>query len=156
MLKNKDYFLSKIANLSKETAFNYLSGKIKLTEIKTKLLDEKAKEAGILNGRPFETLCTNDLGWLRFSMKELDIYRFKGKTCSHCKLPLSTDHLKICAGTEIDRKLIKVETGIEASKIFEDPSVLNKKPTADLKRLKSLVAGRISKMIHSAGRSVIV
>jgi len=154
-LKNKDFFLSKIENLSKDLALNYLSGKTKLSEIKSRLVDTKAKEVGILNGKPFETLCTNDLDWLRFSTKELDIFRFKGKTCSHCGIYLSTDNLKICTGTEYDREFIETETGIKASKILEDPSVLNKKPSAETKRLKSLVAERISKMIHSAGRSVI-
>ena len=129
---------------------------MRIEEIKEKIVDRRAKKAGIQNGKPFETLYSNDLDWFRFTTRELDIYRWKGKTCGLCKKYLSTEHLKTCAGTEKERELIKLETGIEASKILEDPSLLNKRSKSEVKDLKAFVAARISKMIHSAGRSVIM
>ena len=146
-----------MSSLEQEEIQSYLKGELKAKEIKKRIIDKRAKLAGIMNGKPFEELCTNDLDWIRLSTKELDIFRWKGKVCFLCKKHLSTDHLKSCVGKAYDRELIKKKTGIEAEKILEDPSVLNKSGTkTDIKSLKSFVAGRISKMIHSAGRSVIM
>ena len=153
--KNQDFFLSKISNCSKEEINKYLCGELKLHDIKESLLNKRAKAAGIRNGKPFETLCSNDLDWLHFTTKELDIYRWKGKTCNLCRGNLSTEHLITCVDLERDRKLIGSKTGVEASIVLEDPSILNKRPKLDAKNLKSFVAGRISKMIHSAERRVI-
>ena len=130
-----------------------MKDKTKIYQLKKNIISRKAKAVGILHGRPFETLCSKDLDWIRFSTKELDLFKWKGVLCNHCKNYLTTEHLKTCVGTLKDRELIKMRTGIEAIEILEDPSILNKKP--DVKTLKSFVAGRISKMIHSAGRSVI-
>ena len=153
--KNEKFFLSRVSSLPQESIEKYLNGKISIKEIKERTLDSKAKAAGILHGKPFETLCSNDVDWLRFTTKELDIYRWKGKVCNYCKEPLSTDHILNCMGLRSDREVIKLKTGIEAKIVLNDPSVLNKRAKSDAKSLKAFVAGRISKMIHSAGRSVI-
>ena len=102
-------------------------------------MSKRAKAAGILNGKPFETLCSKDLDWLRFTAKELDLYRWKGKICNLCKGNLSTEHLKICVGLEKERDLIKHKTGIEASVVLEDPSVLNKRSKMDVNILSRLL-----------------
>ena len=154
-IRNESYFLNSIKSCEKDVIEKYMSDKININEIKESIMEKRAKEAGISNGKPFETICSNDLDWIRFTTKELDIYRWKGTTCSRCNKYLSTEHLKICVGMTKEREQIKLKTGIEASKILEDPSILNKRKKSEAKSLKSFVAGRISKMIHSAGRSVI-
>jgi len=150
-IENLEFFINKITSCSKEDISGYIDGKTKLNALKSKLLENRAHKEGISNGKPFETLCSSDLDWLRFSSKELDIFRWKGKLCSLCNQPLSTNHLKACMGTLKDRDDIKCRTGIEAIDLMEDPSLLNAKPASIKKSLKSYVAGRISKMIHSAG-----
>jgi len=155
-IKNKTYFLNSITSRDKEDVLKFLNDEIKINAIKEKLIDKRAKKAGIQNGKPFESISSKDLDWIRFTTKELDIFRWKGATCKLCKNYLSTEHIKICVGTESEREKIKLKTGYEASIILEDPSLLNKGPKHEVKNLRSFVAGRISKMIHSAGRSVIV
>ena len=149
-ITNLEYFTNKITSCCKSDLNNYLQGKTKLKDLKLKVIKEKAKNEGILCGKPFETLYSNDLDWLRYSTKELDIFRWNGKTCFHCGLALNTEHLKTCIGTRKDRDDIKNLTGIEAEKVMDDPSLLNSEPDKNRKNLKSFVAGRISKMIHTA------
>jgi len=120
------------------------------------ILGNKSKREGLSNGKPFETLCTKDLDWFKFSTKEINIYRWKNAICYFCKGKLNTDHLKTCRGTEREREIIKNKTGVEAVKLLEDPSILNSLPNNSRKSMKSFVAERVSKMIHSAGRRVIV
>ena len=129
---------------------------MKLEDIKVNTLQKRSLEEGISNGKPFETLCTNDLDWLRFATKELDLFRWKNTACYYCGDNLTTKHLKTCQGTKKERKLIENKTGIDAVKLLEDPSILNSFPKDSRKSAKSFVAERISKMIHSAGRRIIV
>ena len=152
-IRNREYLLSKITCCNKEEILDYMEDKIKLNQLKENIMKRKTNSAGISHGRPFETIYSKDLDWIRFSTKELDIFRWKNVLCNHCKSRLSTDHLKVCVGTSKERELITMKTGIEASEIFKDPSILNKRP--DVKTIKSFVAERISKMVHSAGRRVI-
>jgi len=82
--------------------------------------------------------------------KELDMYRWRDIQCAYCKTKLTTEHIKICPGTEYDRILVKDRSGFEASKVIDDPSLLNILPICLKKRIKSFVAERITKMILSA------
>lgn len=155
-VKNKVYFENCVTSFEKEDIVKFLNDEIKISSIKEKIIDKRAKQAGILNGKPFETISSKDLDWIRFTTRELDLFRWKGVTCKMCKCYLSTEHIKICVGTKSEREIIKLKTGFEASMILEDPSLLNKGPKQEVKKLKTFVASRISKMIHSAGRSVIM
>ena len=76
--------------------------------------------------------------------------------CYYCQQKLNTDHIKTCKGTEEEREIIEKKTGLRAVELLEDPSILNSFPSDSRKSLKSFVAERISKMVHSAGRRIIV
>jgi len=154
-IRNKNFFLNRISNCERDDVFRYLNEELSIKGIKEKLLLRRARTVGISYGKPFETLNTNDIDWIRFVSKELDIYRWKGKICSLCQQNLSTDHINSCEEIEINRVAIKTKTGIDAKLVLEDPSILNKRSKVDSKHLKSFGAGKISKMIHAAGRSVI-
>ena len=147
---NLEYFIGTVRCCSIEDIFDCLQGEIKLSTLKAKVIKERAKKEGITHGKPFETMCSNDLDWLRLTTKELDIYRWRNKICLYCGLALNTEHLKTCIGTKTVREEIERITGIEAIKLMDDPSLLNPRPDTQRKKMKMLVAGRISKMVHSA------
>ncbi|HRP36753.1 MAG TPA: hypothetical protein PLS50_03005 [Candidatus Dojkabacteria bacterium] len=155
-MKNIDYFLNKVTSCKREEMHEYFEDQTTLSKIKESILQNKTKTIGLKNGKPFESLNTSDLNWLRFTTKEIDIYRWKGKTCMYCNGNLSTDHLLICVGTKKDREDIKVSTGIDAGLILKDPSLLNEKKDKERKSLKSFVAKKISKMIFSAERRALL
>ena len=130
-----------------------MDDKVKLNQLKDNIMKRNNNSAGISHGRPLEAIFSKDLDWFPFSTKELDLFRWKNVLCNDRKSRLSIDHLKVCVGTSNERELITMRTGIEATEIFKDPSILNKRP--DVKSIKSFIAERISKMVHFAGRRVI-
>ncbi len=74
------------------------------------------------------------------------------ENCYHCDSPLSTDHLKTCEGTLLDRKEIESRMGLKAVKVLEDPSLLNFKFKNLRNSLKRFVAERVSRIIISSAR----
>ncbi len=151
-LVNAESFIDKLSSCTKEEVSAFLDDRLTIKKIKERLLKTRADILGISNGKPFETIDTKDLDWLRFVTKDLDLYRWKDKFCNFCNSKLSTDHLKTCPGTLEVRKEIEHRTGIQAIKLLADPSLLNSKPLHHRKIMKKFVAARVSRLVHSAAR----
>ena len=84
-IENMDYYVNTLSNCSENEAKEYLEGNKKLKDLRIAMLGNKSKKEGLSNGKPFETLCTKDLDWFKFSTKEIDMYRWKNAICYFCK-----------------------------------------------------------------------
>ena len=70
-IRNEFYFQYK--SCEKDFIEKCTSDKININEIKESIAEKRAREAGISNGKPFETICSKVLDWIRFTTIELEI-----------------------------------------------------------------------------------
>jgi len=87
---------------------------------------------------------------MRFVTGDLDLYRWKNKSCKLCSKTLSAFHLIECPGTVKQRFEMEKTYGIRVERVMKDPSLLNHLPNPLRKQAKKSIAERISGMIKSA------
>jgi len=124
-IENHEFYLQKLSSIPKELANEYINGDTTKQKLKDYLLTNRSQAIGLKNGKPLEFLQVSDIEWMKFGSGELDLYRWKDKTCALCTNPLSTDHLLMCDGTLKLRKEIEMKTGKKADIALKDPTLFN-------------------------------
>jgi len=122
---NHNQFLNELKTIPENTKEKYMKKEIPLKSIKQKFISDRNKELGINSINPFEQLGHEDSEWLRLVTGELDIYRWKDKTCNFCNECLNTVHILSCKGSLKLMSEIEDITNMKAEWVIKDPSLLN-------------------------------
>ena len=87
--------------------------------MKKSIIEKRSLKKGISNGKPFETLCTKDLDWLRMTIKELDIFKWKNAICYFCTKNSLRNTSKSVQSTKREMEKIKKKTGLEDAELLK-------------------------------------